>query len=294
MPSGYVTNSTDCDDTQSTVYPGGIEICDGLDNDCNGLFDEGTATATMTPSGVVQTCKGVPAVLTANAGVGYTYQWFKNGNIIIGATSVSYGANKPGFYQVQVNIPEGCFALSAATTVNILTAPNSTISAPNGTSLCAVVKLKLNYNVTNSYQWYKNDALISGATSYLYVATTSGTYYCIVTNIANGCARTSATMTVTSCKEGEIVETATEGMEVYPNPTMNEFTIELATNSLESVATIQLFNIMGELVYNASAGVKDGAVAENIALENTIPSGLYIVKVLVGNKEYTKQLVIQK
>jgi len=294
MPAGYVTDATDCDDTQSTVYPGGIEICDGLDNDCDGDFDEGTVTATMTPSGVVQTCKGDPAVLTANAGVGYTYQWFKNGNTIIGATGISYGATKPGYYQVQVNIPEGCFALSAATTVNILTAPNATISAPNGTSLCAVVKLKLNYNATNSYQWYKNDALISGATSYLYVATTPGNYYCIVTNTANGCARTSATMAVTACKQGAIVENATEKMEVYPNPTMREFTIELTTNSLESVATIQLFNIMGELVYNAEAAVKDGVIAENIALENMVPGGLYIVKVLVGNKEYTKQLVIQK
>lgn len=39
QPSGYVLNNTDCDDTRSAVYPGALEICDGLDNDCNGLVD---------------------------------------------------------------------------------------------------------------------------------------------------------------------------------------------------------------------------------------------------------------
>ncbi len=294
VPSGYVTDNTDCDDAQSTVNPGATEICDGLDNDCDGDYDEGTVTAIVSPSGTVQACKGEPEILTANAGIGYTYQWFKNGNLIIGATSMSYSVTKPANYQVQVNIPDGCFALSEATFVAVGAAPNANISAPNGTSLCAVVKLKINYNAANSYQWYKDDALIPGATNYLYFATTPGDYFCVVTNISNGCERTSATLTVTACKEGEIVDEAKEEMDVYPNPAMSEFTVELAINSLENVATIQLFNIMGELIYNTNSTVKNGLIAEHIALENTVPGGLYIVKVLVGNKEYTKQLVVQK
>ena len=36
----YVTDSTDCDDTHSTVHPGAQELCDGLDNDCNGIVDD--------------------------------------------------------------------------------------------------------------------------------------------------------------------------------------------------------------------------------------------------------------
>jgi hypothetical protein len=35
LPKGYVGNATDCDDLNSTVFPGAKEICDdGLDNDC--------------------------------------------------------------------------------------------------------------------------------------------------------------------------------------------------------------------------------------------------------------------
>jgi len=41
MPSGYAANSTDCDDTRSSVNPGAPELCDGIDNNCNGQTDEG-------------------------------------------------------------------------------------------------------------------------------------------------------------------------------------------------------------------------------------------------------------
>ena len=37
--SGYASNNTDCDDSSADAYPGGTEVCDGLDNACDGTTD---------------------------------------------------------------------------------------------------------------------------------------------------------------------------------------------------------------------------------------------------------------
>jgi len=41
--AGYVNNSLDCNDTIADIYPGAIELCNYLDDDCDGLADENLA-----------------------------------------------------------------------------------------------------------------------------------------------------------------------------------------------------------------------------------------------------------
>ncbi len=44
-PDTYVSDGTDCDDGQATVYPGADEVCDEQDNDCDGEADEDATDA---------------------------------------------------------------------------------------------------------------------------------------------------------------------------------------------------------------------------------------------------------
>lgn len=54
---GRAVLGEDCNDSSSAVYPGASELCDSLDNDCNGQIDDGAATET--PCGVQQgVCEG--------------------------------------------------------------------------------------------------------------------------------------------------------------------------------------------------------------------------------------------
>ena len=39
QPTGYVSAGDDCDDLDAASYPGGTEVCDGVDNDCDGTTD---------------------------------------------------------------------------------------------------------------------------------------------------------------------------------------------------------------------------------------------------------------
>ena len=39
-PDEYVSNSDDCDDASSSIRPGGTEVCNGADDDCNSIVDD--------------------------------------------------------------------------------------------------------------------------------------------------------------------------------------------------------------------------------------------------------------
>ena len=48
-PNQFVTDNTDCDDTKANTYPGATEICDEIDNNCDGNIDEGITTGGYFP-----------------------------------------------------------------------------------------------------------------------------------------------------------------------------------------------------------------------------------------------------
>ncbi|HHO50074.1 MAG TPA: hypothetical protein ENK18_04190 [Deltaproteobacteria bacterium] len=44
LGDGMVDNATDCNDDDASVFPGAEELCDGVDNDCDGRIDQGLPT----------------------------------------------------------------------------------------------------------------------------------------------------------------------------------------------------------------------------------------------------------
>ncbi len=46
MPFGYVDNADDCNDEFRELNPNAVEVCDGLDNDCDGAIDDEDDSAT--------------------------------------------------------------------------------------------------------------------------------------------------------------------------------------------------------------------------------------------------------
>jgi hypothetical protein len=59
-PNCPAGSATDCDDTKASVHPGAFEICDGFDDDCNGLVDEAASGVDIDGDTVHDACDNCP------------------------------------------------------------------------------------------------------------------------------------------------------------------------------------------------------------------------------------------
>lgn len=256
-----------------------------------------TTPATISPEGVVVTCKGDPITFTTEDCVGCTYQWYKNDNPLAGATGTSYATTKPAYYNVLVTQANGCSAYSAYTELNIGLNPNANIYYPNGLNLCAPtpgtnIIVKVGYTETNTYQWYRNgvEYIGEGATSWRIFPSETGEYRCSITSI-DGCNRVTEIATVVNvCREAEM---EMSNFEVYPNPTSGEFNINMNLSASVNTADIVIVNMIGDVVYSNYTSITNGILNASVNLQNAT-AGLYLVKIIVGGNEYNKQIVINK
>jgi hypothetical protein len=216
---------------------------------------------------------------------------------IAGATGITYNITKAGNYSVVVTVPGGCSGQSAVVSASVVPVPVATVTnqdATNDLCLDASIKLKASGGAGTSWQWYKGANPLAGQTNMIYFATTPGNYKVMVTSTATGCSKISAPFAIVkTCKESDIAVDETEFM-LYPNPAANQFNITLNVNSNEGSAIVQIFNLTGDEIYNAEIAVSDGIINETIDLNNKFSDGIYLVRLTIGAKEFTRQLVIQK
>ena len=154
-------------------------------------------------------------ILTASATVTdkgtLSYQWYKDGDAISGATSNVYTTGVAGFYKVSVTntlngktsdaVDSSVFEVKekedepevTAEKPVITTQPECAAQVKIGDDLRLTIAASVNDNGVLTYQWYKNsdDSPISGAIETSYTVPTSeasdsAAYYCIVTNTKDG------------------------------------------------------------------------------------------------------------
>jgi hypothetical protein len=184
---------------------------------------------------------------------------------------------------------------------NTYTASNAiaTHTLPNVAGCDSVVTLNLTINTVNSsvtqagalltadeagatYQWLDCPGMttVSGANSQSYTAAANGDYAVIVTN--NGCSDTSVCYTVTGVG---IQKWDTELIEVYPNPSDGNFSIDLGENY--QTAKITITDLTGKLIrsetYNES---------QLLILQLEEPAGVYLLTIESGAKKAVIRLAL--
>ncbi|MBX2905416.1 MAG: Ig-like domain-containing protein [Taibaiella sp.] len=144
---------------------------------------------TITPGGPTIFCVGAAVSLTAASG--FTYQWYKGGAAIAGATNAGYVATTSGGYRVRVtNATTGCTDMTHAdTTVSVIDIVNVIPLTP--ARFCWGGSAMLSTNVSTlgmaiGYQWARDGGNIPGATNPNYNATIPGDYACTI-SVPLGC-----------------------------------------------------------------------------------------------------------
>lgn len=134
--------------------------------------------ADINASGITNLCTGGSVTFTTNSGP-YTYQWFRNGNPVNGATGSSYTATTNGDYYVVLTSATGCTARSLVRKVTVNGAPQINL-VPSADSVisCSGAALTLQADSLPGYtfQWRKNNVNINGAIYSSYKPTSSGWY----------------------------------------------------------------------------------------------------------------------
>ena len=280
------------------------ETCNALDDNCNGLIDDGVVeTINISAGGPIIFCQGSSVLLTATYS-GATVQWKKNGANIPGATSSTYSVTKTGDYTCVTTSPCGT-ATSSLIHVTVNKNPTASITAGGATTFCAGGSVTLTEAPVggSTYQWYKGASTIAGATSTNYIATAPGNYKCRVTKTASGCFKNSNTITVTvPCKEGEeLMNEENNNFTIFPNP--NNGTFNLVFNvpiggisplkgGPRGVITLQIFNSLGQQIHSQQINSPEGNINETISIDN-LSSGIYIIRLNNGINYSDQKFMIE-
>ncbi len=143
-----------------------------------------TPMANITPAGPITICDNDSTTLTSDPAD--TYQWYRDGIAIPGATDQTYNAKIAGDYTIKIT-QSGCSdSLTTAVTLNVNPAPTANILPAGPINICDGDSVELTADPTSFYQWYRNGSTIVGATDQSYFAETAGSYTVKVTD-AIGC-----------------------------------------------------------------------------------------------------------
>jgi len=174
------------------------------------------------------------------------------------------------YYRAAVFQPGSGVAFSNSVFVEVV--PTTPLIEASGDALYS--------NTMLGNQWYNEDGPIPGATGQFFLAVEPGTYYVIVTS--DDCASAPSNR-IEILTVGTKDITAESRFKIYPNPVVDELTMEMKGNTEEVV--FQIIDMMGSVVYQ---GIMKDKKMMNLS---TLQPGLYIINSISQANRFVRPII---
>ena len=139
-------------------------------------------------------------------------------------------------------------------------------------------------------QWYRDSVAISGETAQTDSAIYSGKYYTLVTDPVTGCQLQSNIINFVSTGTNDLSGAAI-GLQVQ-NPNNGVFPVIFNVATKDNVS-IEVINFLGQKVYEADYPDYVGAFSNQVNAPG-LASGVYVLKVIIGNTTYVRRILVKK
>jgi hypothetical protein len=282
-----------------------------------------TVSAPVTPSvsvsaaGPTTLCSGSSVTVNAastNGGSTPGIEWRKNGVALVGSgPSYSFVPSNGDVVFAILNSSFPCrtadFVYSNDLTFNVdmPTPPAFNIVADPGTTIAKGQGVFFSANLTQvpgttyTYKWMLGTTVIAGATGATYTPAAplanGDVVSCVITS-TNSCGPRTTTQAVTMNVNAlgvTAVNAAGSDIKVMPNPNKGTFTVKgTLAGVVNDEASIEITNMLGQVVYHNNTTVKNGVVNEQVQLAGGLANGMYILNIRSGAGNVTFHFVIEQ
>ena len=240
------------------------------------------------------------ATVFSNAIAGGTWVSSNTAVVAIDASGIATGMGA-GSAVISYTVNNGCGApVTDTLAISVITAPDAG-NIFGAVRVCMSDTIRL-YNYTAGGTWYvTNGRATIAATDGLVTGSAPGldTAYYVVTNMC-GTDTTRYTFYIYTAMECATamgvgsVSANNFSCTIYPNPNTGTFTLTGSWIAGDNTATIEVIDLLGQVVYTKNITISNGKIDEEVQLGSNLSSGMYMLRINSANANQAIRFTISQ